>query len=445
MVRTWLAVALAACIASSVAADIINVPGDFPTIQIAVGFAGPGDEVIVAPGTYMESFTYPGTPDIMLRSSEGPEVTFFEGQIIFMAGPPTGVIDGFTFTGVGDSVMNFVQSVGSPIIRNCIFSGGPNNGAMSILSGSPVITGCLFIGNNGGGQAGAIRKQGPDPLTLSDCTFVGNQARDGGAISISSSPQGKSQAVTVIGCTFVGNTASGFGGAITSGQFTASVFVNCVFAENHAGLAGGSMFNSGASPVLVNCTFVGNTAGVGGGIFNANFSFPVVANSILWDNFPFQIYDSDSFTTMLFSDIDGGWNAPGVIGIIDADPMFLDPSAGDYRLQPGSPCIDAGHNWAITGLADTDLDGNPRFADGPAKDTGCGVPVIVDMGAYEFQGKPFAVKLGDIDGDGVVAVGDFLDVLAAWGPCVAECCLADLDLDGEVGVTDFLALLGNWG
>jgi hypothetical protein len=53
--------------------------------------------------------------------------------------------------------------------------------------------------------------------------------------------------------------------------------------------------------------------------------------------------------------------------------------------------------------------------------------------------------LGDLDGDGVVGVSDFLLLLAAWGPCPDECCLADLDRDGAVGVNDFLLLLAEWG
>jgi hypothetical protein len=51
---------------------------------------------------------------------------------------------------------------------------------------------------------------------------------------------------------------------------------------------------------------------------------------------------------------------------------------------------------------------------------------------------------GDIDGDGVVGVVDFLYILADWGGCEQACCLSDLDLDGGVGVTDFLLLLANW-
>jgi hypothetical protein len=67
------------------------------------------------------------------------------------------------------------------------------------------------------------------------------------------------------------------------------------------------------------------------------------------------------------------------------------------------------------------------------------------MGAYEYQGDPFPVQLGDIDGNGTVNVNDFLLLLGAWGPGAPACDLSDLDLDGDVGITDFLVLLANWG
>ena len=35
-------------------------------------------------------------------------------------------------------------------------------------------------------------------------------------------------------------------------------------------------------------------------------------------------------------------------GNMDADPMFADPEADDYRLRPGSPCMDAGRPLAVT-------------------------------------------------------------------------------------------------
>ena len=51
--------------------------------------------------------------------------------------------------------------------------------------------------------------------------------------------------------------------------------------------------------------------------------------------------------------------------------------------------------------------------------------------------------MADITGDGMVGIQDFLDLLAAWGPC-AECA-ADLNNDGVVGIQDFLDLLAAWG
>ena len=50
---------------------------------------------------------------------------------------------------------------------------------------------------------------------------------------------------------------------------------------------------------------------------------------------------------------------------------------------------------------------------------------------------------GDIDGDGLVGVGDLLEVLSSWGPC-DTCCPADVDEDGAVGVGDLLAVLAAW-
>ncbi len=240
-----------------------------------------------------------------------------------------------------------------------------------------------------------------------------------------------------------GNANGGIPDNIGGGMFntgSSPTVMNCVFSGNTA-VAGGGMFNYfGSFPTVTNCTFSGNSAEFGGGMFNRDSS-PTVTNCVLWGDSPGEIGGSGT-PTVTYSNVQGGF--PGT-GNIDADPLFVDPDNGDYRLQAGSPCIDAGHNWAIAGLADTDLDGNPRFAaDKIDFDPGCGIPVVVDMGAYEYQGDPFPVKLGDTNGDGVVGINDFLDLLADWGSCTETCCLSDLDIDGEVGIADFLLLLANW-
>ncbi|MBI4469677.1 MAG: right-handed parallel beta-helix repeat-containing protein [Acidobacteria bacterium] len=60
--------------------------------------------------------------------------------------------------------------------------------------------------------------------------------------------------------------------------------------------------------------------------------------------------------------------------LIGTNPMFVDSGAGNYRLLPASPAINAGTNAPPGGLGPTDLAGNARILAG-----------TVDLGAYEFQ------------------------------------------------------------
>lgn len=57
---------------------------------------------------------------------------------------------------------------------------------------------------------------------------------------------------------------------------------------------------------------------------------------------------------------------------------------------------------------------------------------------YEFTATPACPE--DLDGDGLVGVGDLLTLLTAWGGPEA-----DLDGDGITGVGDLLTVLSAWG
>jgi RTX calcium-binding nonapeptide repeat (4 copies) len=74
------------------------------------------------------------------------------------------------------------------------------------------------------------------------------------------------------------------------------------------------------------------------------------------------------------SQLDGGSLGPGNMFV---DPRYVDEFGGNLRLSPGSPLIDAGAACSPAGIADPDADGNHRLA-----------ATNVDMGAYEFNGKP---------------------------------------------------------
>ena len=149
--------------------------------------------------------------------------------------------------------------------------------------------------------------------------------------------------------------------------------------------------NNRSAPILFNCTFVNNTS-VRGGNAIAFYSYDgdppsslEVSNSILWDGGD-EIYDTGGGTwqpstiTVTYCDVQAGW--PGV-GNIDTDPMFVDVAADDYRLLPASPCIDAGDPAYVALPSETDLDGNPRVANGR-----------IDMGAYERSSTSISVEVG---------------------------------------------------
>lgn len=82
-------------------------------------------------------------------------------------------------------------------------------------------------------------------------------------------------------------------------------------------------------------------------------------------------------------------------GNIDADPFFVDQLQGDFHIQSGSPCINAGFNGAPV-IPSNDKDGFPRI-----------LPVggVVDMGAYEFGGEICNDGV-DNDEDGLVDCDD---------------------------------------
>ena len=54
---------------------------------------------------------------------------------------------------------------------------------------------------------------------------------------------------------------------------------------------------------------------------------------------------------------------------------------------------------------------------------------------------------GDVNCDGLVAIGDLLEVVRSWGTCPTppSPCPADLDQNASVGLTDLLVVVQHWG
>ena len=261
------------------------------------------------------------------------------------------------------------------------------------MSASPTVRNCHFENNAGGG----IYCGGEGSVPLIDaCTFHGNSWC----------------AINACGC--------------------APIITNCLIMDNEGSEVGGGIYVARSDATISNCTIVNNTAAYGAGGVYCMDGTATVVNCVLRGNLPNEI--SGGGTTVTYCNVQGGQAGEGNI---DADPLFVDPDNHDFRIGPGSPCIDAGDSTALPPDVLTDLDGNPRFVDDPeTEDTGIGYP-CVDMGAYEYQGQECPA---DFDGDGDVDTADLLFLLGAWGTPDG-----DVDGDGNTDTADLLALLAAWG
>jgi len=248
-----------------------------------------------------------------------------------------------------------------------------------------------FIGHTGGYKGGAVRVHLSDGVTIRNTTFDSNSATLGGAV------YGDASEIVFTNVFFFDNTAN-LGGGMYFGILSATPFTACdieifggVFRGNSAS-AGGGLYNGWSDVHVVNSTFYDNSADTTGGAIltdvrnNWVTDWLTVTNSILWGNHALsgkEIYNRDpteplALVSYSLIENSGGSGAPWdtLVGQdlgnnIDADPLFVAPGAGDFRLLGGSPAIDAG-DPAVPGLPSEDAAGNPRI-------TG----TTIDMGAYE--------------------------------------------------------------
>jgi len=113
----------------------------------------------------------------------------------------------------------------------------------------------------------------------------------------------------------------------------------------------------GSSTKVDGFTITNGKAHSGGGIY-LSYSSPVISDCTFSNNSP------DDYGDCLAGSND-----------ISQDPMFANPSAQDFHLMSGSPCIDAGTN---DGAPAEDKDGEPHPIDGDWDGT-----ATTYMGAYE--------------------------------------------------------------
>jgi len=320
------------------------------------------------------------------------------------------------------------------MITDCTFkenSAINNGGGMYNINSSPKVHGCRFDDNTSTTMyGGGMYNYNASSPKVTHCTFSGNTAVWGGGMynTHNSLPR-------VEHCVFLENTATDHGGGMKNYSQSHAIVTNCSFIGNVGTNYGGGMFNDNSRPVVTNCVYSGNTSAQGGGManygssnavithctFSGNSSpaaggirvydsSPTVKNCILWGDSAGEISKAGSGTLVVaYSAVQGGYAGTGNI---NAEPLFVDAGEGDFRLLPGSPCIDAADTTAVPAGIFLDGDGHPRAVNDPATPN-TGITVLgmtVDMGAYEFEPWP----AGDINRDGVVDLHDFMIVAENW-------------------------------
>ena len=393
---------LLTCISASAAVRYVDMNSSNPTtpytswataavaIQDAVDAATPGDQIIVTNGLYatggraihgtMTNRVAVDKP-LTLRSVNGPQLTVIQGYQVPGTTNGDGAIRCVYLTN-GASLSGFTLTNGATRATDDYVmyhesSGGGVRCEVATTYGTPpaLVTNCVITGNSAYGPGGGIYGGGVNSGYVIGCELRGNTAGVGGGVADAKLSR----------CVIANNAAAAGGGAAYHEFSRLCQLDNCLLTGNRAEFNGGGA----AACYLNNCTVIGNSAGQeGGGLYG----FAVIqvqrisyaTNCIVYSNTAAGSSNFTDYGCCLANSCTTPMPYCGS-GNLTNQPLFMDAANGDYRLLPGSPCINVGNT--VLAPSGPDLDGNPRIRGG-----------TVDMGAYEFQeGGPGAIHFVNLN------------------------------------------------
>lgn len=368
------------------------------------------------------------------------------------------IVDGFTIASGYAEITNsndpwdghggglFIQD-SQLTVRNCTFAGNYawRGGAVSVENSTPRIEDCYFFNNDAEQSGGAIYTLAGGAPKIVGCDFYVNEAHAnyGGAIANSEGNNG-----IAVNCRFMSNRANwGGGGVYTSnGNFTVT---NCTFTGNVGDAdRGGALHTFGDNTYLfvTNCTVVGNSAYECGGIDAFSGANVYVRNTIVYGNTdedpatPTERENlnkhSDSAMSVSYSDVQGWSGIIGGTGNFDAIVQFVDSNGPDNFL--------GNHDDNLRLLSNSpciDRGSNAQLtSDGADMDSDNNVieptPLDLDWNPRRVD-DPATADLGA----GTAPIVD-IGAYEFAPPCDLD---GDLDQDGDVDLTDLATLLANFG
>jgi predicted GH43/DUF377 family glycosyl hydrolase len=261
--------------------------------------------------------------------------------------------------------ISWTKSVSNPVLMPGDF-GSTGRPAVTVERGEVVLDGLTITGGDTL-RVGAV-DAGGSPLTMRNCVVRDNATRWVPDAWASAGVLGGAP-LNIVDSLFFSNQAGNGASALRpSGEV---MVVNSLFYNNW----GDAVVHSNQSIYLWNATLADNDSAV---LFGPQGDFALVmTNTIVYGRIEDHMTPHCAGNTCIvnYSDIEGGW--PDGAGNIDADPMFIDPGGGDYRLFGVSPCVD---NGTPDGAPANDIDGTPRDS-------------WPDMGAFEWAGSKIYVPL----------------------------------------------------
>src|SRR5438270_3756605 len=137
---------------------------------------------------------------------------------------------------------------------------------------------------------------------------------------------------TLTNCNLIANSGGGLYVGEGGGAYSSTLY-NCLLLSNSTVRSGGAA----AFSTLNNCTVVSNTAnGSGGGV-----DFTTLNNCIVFYNSAPSQPNYSGTNPIIFSCTTP---LPAGAGNISNAPRFAGQVSGNFRLQPRSPCVNAGSN-----------------------------------------------------------------------------------------------------